>query len=105
MYEGYPLKEATKTLKVGGRDVTENLVKLLAEMGHHFCSTKDMKVVNDLKEKHCLVDNPDIKVLYNSTYTEKSATANNFFFRKKIFRLQSFNCQMAPPSLWRKNSP
>lgn len=61
VYEGYPLKDATKTLKVGGRDVTENLVKLLAEMGHHFCSTKDMKVVNDLKEKHCLVDNPDIK--------------------------------------------
>ena len=57
LYEGYPLKDATKTLKVGGRDVTENLVKLLAEKGHHFCSTsKDMKVVNDIKEKHCFVD-------------------------------------------------
>ena len=56
LYEGYPLKDATKTLKLGGRDVTENLVKLLAEKGHHFCSTKDMKVVNDIKEKHCFVD-------------------------------------------------
>ena len=56
LYEGYPLKEATKTLKVGGRDVTENLFKLLAEKGHHFCSTKDMKVINDIKEKHCFVD-------------------------------------------------
>ena len=68
LYEGYPLKDATKTLKVGGRDVTENLVKLLAEKGHHFCSTKDMKIVNDIKEKHCFVDNPGNSVISDQVF-------------------------------------
>ena len=57
LYEGYPLNHGIKTVNVGGRDVTDHLVKLLAEKGHHLGSTKGRETVRIIKEKHCFVSN------------------------------------------------
>ena len=34
LYEGYPLNHGIKTVNVGGRDIKDYLVKLLAEREH-----------------------------------------------------------------------
>ena len=36
VYEGHPLNHGIKTVKVGGRDVEDHLVKLLAKKGHNY---------------------------------------------------------------------
>ena len=57
LYEGYPLNHGIKTVNVGGRDITDHLVKLLAEKGHHVGSTKDRETARNIKEKDCFVSN------------------------------------------------
>ena len=59
VYEGHPLNHGIKTVKVGGRDVEDHLVKLLAKKGHNLSSTNDRKTVRDIKEKLCYVSNED----------------------------------------------
>ena len=63
LYEGYPLNHGIKTVNIGGRNVTDYLVKLLAGRGHHLGSTKDREIVRDIKEKHCFVSSDYYKVL------------------------------------------
>ena len=42
-------------MDLGGRDVTDYLVKLMAEKGHKFTSITDRDVVRNIKEKKCYV--------------------------------------------------
>ena len=51
------MNHGIKMVKVGGRDIEDHLVKLLAAKGHHLGSTKGREAVRIIKEKHCFVSN------------------------------------------------
>ena len=42
---GYPIMWAARTLGIGGRDITENLMKLLTDRGFSFTTTAERELV------------------------------------------------------------
>lgn len=56
VYEGYAVKDATLTEKIGGKDLTAYLIRLLAERGFSFPSTPGtLKEIKRYKETKCQV--------------------------------------------------
>jgi len=55
IFEGNSLPQSIRRLDLGGRDVTDYLVKLLAEQGHTFASVAEREVVRAMKETACFV--------------------------------------------------
>lgn len=61
IFENYLLSHLVSRMNIAGRDITEQMVKLLTLRGYTFHRSSDFDVVREIKEKLCFVS-ADIKV-------------------------------------------
>ena len=55
IFEGYSLPHAIMKMNIAGYDLTNYLLKILAELGMNFSMATEFEIIKDLKEKLCYI--------------------------------------------------
>ncbi|KAJ6244518.1 actin-7-related [Anaeramoeba flamelloides] len=55
VYEDKSISNLTSQIKIGGKSITEYLIRILEEREHYFTSPAEKEIVKDIKEKFCYV--------------------------------------------------
>ncbi|ETO04571.1 actin [Reticulomyxa filosa] len=69
--DGTCLLRASSKIDIGGRDLTESLVRLLEKKGHSLTTSAERDIVRDIKEKLCLISSQydeEMKTIKESSY-------------------------------------
>mmetsp|Transcript_27809 Transcript_27809/g.24605 ORF Transcript_27809/g.24605 Transcript_27809/m.24605 type:complete len:374 (+) Transcript_27809:54-1175(+) len=96
IYEGYSLPQAIVRSDIGGRDVTDYLIKLLAEKGHKFYTTAERQIAKNMKEMICYVSRNYVK---SEIAKIENDNENHYLYELPDGNNIELNCERLAPEI------